>query len=81
MALVFQQSGSNIEASCSFQCFDFIRSLLVFFFFFFSASAGFKKVQLVKAHRLYTERDLRLGSVLCSPRTHNTFIWELVFCR
>lgn len=81
MALVFQQSGSNIEASHSFQCFNFIRSLLVFFFFFFSASAGFKKVQLVKAHWLYTERDHRLGSMLCSPRTHNTFILELVFCR
>ena len=55
--------------------------LVVFFFFFFRASAGFIKVQLVKAHQPYTEKDCRLGFMLCCPRIHNTFILELVFCR
>ena len=80
MALVFQQPDSNIEASCLFQCFNFIRALLRFFFFF-CASAGFIKVQLVKTHRPYTEKDHRLGCMLCCPRIHNTFILELLFCR
>ena len=82
MAPVFQQPDSNIEASCLFQCFNFIRALLsCVFFFFFRASAGFIKVQLVKAHQPYTEKDCRLGFMLCCPRIHNTFILELVFCR
>lgn len=55
---------------------------LVFFVcFFFSASAGFIKVQLVKAHGPYAEKDRRLGFMLCCPRIHNTLILELVFCR
>lgn len=80
MAPGFQQSDSNIEAPCLFQCFNFIRSLLSFFVFF-SASAGFIKVQLMKAHGPYAEKDRRLGFMLCCPRIHNTFILELVFGR
>ena len=64
MALVFQQSGSNIEASCSFQCFDFIRSLLVFFFFFSVPMLALKKCSWWR----HTDSTLRgtSGLVLCS---------------
>ena len=63
-------------------CFSvLILSGLCLGFFFFCVSAGFIKVQLVKTHRPYTEKDHRLGCMLCCPRIHNTFILELLFCR
>lgn len=82
MAPVFQQSGSNIETSCLFQCFNFIRSLLSFVFFCFFVSVPVLALKTCNWWR-HTDSTLRetTGLVPCSvvPELAILSYWSLCF--